>query len=66
MPTLHTTPYKAGTATYPGDCRHVVGEVMGPTTLGQHVIATSADYDDAADRTRVTFNHLELREDVPA
>lgn len=42
-------------ATYRGDCTHIVGEVKGPTTYGQHQTAVTAVYDEATDRTRVGF-----------
>jgi hypothetical protein len=50
--------YRAGFVTYPGDCRHLVGEVKGPTTYGSFLVAVSAVYDPDADRTRVGFAHL--------
>lgn len=53
-PARHT----AGHATYPGDCRHAIGEVMGPTNYGVPVVVIAATYDDAAKTTRVTFGHL--------
>lgn len=64
MTSLHVTDYLAGHATYPGDCTHIVGEVKGPSTLGQWRVATAADYDPVSDRTRVTFNVLEERDDA--
>lgn len=54
----YTLGYPAGHATYPGDCAHIVGEVKGPTTLRQHVVAVEAAYDGEQDRTRVSFRYL--------
>lgn len=45
-------------ATYPGDCTHMVREVKGPTALGEMLVAVTADYDPAADSTRVGFSYL--------
>lgn len=42
-------------ASYRGDCSHMVGEVVGPTTYGQMQVAVDATHDAAADRTRVGF-----------
>lgn len=42
-------------ATYRGDVRHIVGEIKGPNTIGEHLTAVSADYDETTDRTRVGF-----------
>lgn len=44
-----------GCARYAGDHRHIVGQVKGPTTYGQAVIACEASYDSGADRTTVRF-----------
>ena len=38
---------------YPGDTRDVIGQIVGPNTMGEHWIAVSADYD--GERTRVGF-----------
>lgn len=40
---------------YPGDVRHMVGEVKGPNRLGELLTAVVADYDDEANTTRVGF-----------
>ena len=46
-------------ATYPGDVRHILTEgPFGPTTLGEAVWPVTADYDDAAHKTRVGFSYL--------
>lgn len=45
----------AGHATYPGDCRTIVGEVKGPSLLREYLVAVEAEYDSTADRTRVGF-----------
>jgi len=45
-------------ATYPGDVTHIVGEVKGPNTLGELLRAETADYDSAADKTRVGFSFV--------
>ncbi len=42
-------------ANYPGDARHIVGEVKGPNTFGEFLTAVDAEYDPATDRTRVGF-----------
>lgn len=46
-----------GVATYNGDCSHIVGEVKGPTTYGRPLVAASAEYDAATDKTKVRFFH---------
>lgn len=48
----------AGHATYPGDCRGILGEVMGPNLLREYLVAVETSYDSAADRTRVGFAYL--------
>lgn len=45
----------AGHAIYPGDVRHMVGQVKGPNLLGEFLTAVTADYDPAAGKTRVGF-----------
>ncbi|MFE4229165.1 hypothetical protein ACFRJ8_14900 [Arthrobacter sp. NPDC056886] len=42
-------------ATYPGDTTHIIGEIKGPNTWGERLTAVTADYDPAADQTRVGF-----------
>ncbi len=49
--------HKAGHANYPGDTRHMLGEIKGPLTYGGYVIAVDAQYDPDTDRTRVAFGH---------
>ena len=43
---------------YRGDRTGAVGQVMGPNLLGEVVVAVDADYDAAADRTRVGFAYI--------
>jgi hypothetical protein len=43
-------------ANYRGDQTHAVGELMGPGLDGRLWVATGAEYDPAADRTRVEFD----------
>jgi hypothetical protein len=50
-----TARHPAGTAHYRGDLTAMVGEIHGPTTFGTHLIAASAEYDAASDRTTATF-----------
>lgn len=45
-----------GRATYHGNCTHMVGEVKGPTTYGQMLVATDAVYDAVTDQTQVQFS----------
>lgn len=40
---------------YPGDCRDIVGQVVGPTLLGQWLTIISADYDAERDVTEATL-----------
>ena len=42
-------------ANYPGDVRHIVGEIKGPNLLREHLTAVDAQYDAVADMTRVGF-----------
>lgn len=42
-------------ATYPGDTTHIIGEVKGPNTWGEHLTAVTAEYDHTTDKTRVGF-----------
>lgn len=53
--------HRAGSATYPGDARAIVGEIKGPLTFGGLVVAESAAFDGST--TTVTFGHMR-REDV--
>lgn len=46
-----------GAANYRGDHRHVIGQVMGPTTYGAYLVAEVADHDAETDTTRVLFGH---------
>ena len=50
-----TTRTAARFANYSGDVTHIVGEIKGPNTWGERMTAVSADYDGAADSTRVGF-----------
>lgn len=50
-------------ATYAGDRRSMVGQVVGPTTLNDFATAADAEYDAAADRTRVGFAFGILNDD---
>lgn len=45
-------------ANYPGDVRHIIGEVKGPNTMGEYFVAETADYDEQTRKTRVTFTLL--------
>lgn len=47
--------HPSGFVTYRGDCRHMAGEIKGPTTYGSYLIAVATEYDAEADRTRVAF-----------
>lgn len=44
-------------ATYPGDTTHIIGEVKGPNTWGEHLTAVTADYNPETNSTRVGFNY---------
>ena len=55
------SPQPARHLTYPGDVRHVVGELKGPTTLGELLTAVTADYDADSDTTRVGFAYGDQR-----
>ncbi len=57
--------HKAGHANYPGDVRHMIGEIKGPLTYGGYVIAVDAQYDPDTDRTRVAFGHATV-DDIAA
>lgn len=50
-----TPPKATRWLSYPGDVRHIVGEVKGPNMLGEHVTAVVADYDAEANMTRVGY-----------
>lgn len=53
--------------TYPGDVTHIVGEIKGPNTFGEHLTAVTAEYDAETDHTRVGFAYTtidDLREAV--
>lgn len=58
MTTTNTLPAPVRFATYPGDNRHVIGEVKGPNTLGEALRAVTAEYDPATDSTRVGFSYF--------
>jgi hypothetical protein len=40
---------------YTADVREMVGQVVGPNTLGEYMTAVTADYDEATGHTRVGF-----------
>ena len=40
---------------YPGDCRDIVGQVVGPTLLGQWLTIIDARYDVERDVTEATL-----------
>ncbi|HEY2088566.1 MAG TPA: hypothetical protein VGH54_21425 [Mycobacterium sp.] len=42
-------------ANYRGDRRQALGQVVGPTTYGHHMVVVDAAYDPATDRTRLGF-----------
>lgn len=45
---------------YPGNVSAtIVGEVHGPTTMGEHLVAVTADYSPDADRTRVGYAYTD-------
>lgn len=44
-------------ATYPGDTTHIIGEVKGPNTWGEHLTAVTAEYNPDSNTTRVGFNY---------
>lgn len=53
-PITRAQPHETHTLTYNADVRHMVGEVVGPSTDGRLSAASSAElFDDG--RTRVTF-----------
>lgn len=49
-------------ATYSGDHRESVGQVMGPNTLGELLTVVRADYNAATDKTRLGFAYGEVKE----
>jgi len=55
---MTTTATPVRFATYPGDCRHMIGEVKGPNTLGEALRVVTADYDAATDTTRAGFAYF--------
>jgi hypothetical protein len=58
MSDTKTLPAPVRFANYPGDNTHIIGEVKGPNTLGEALRAVTADYDPAADTTRVGFSYF--------
>lgn len=50
-------------ANYPGKV-DPVGQIMGPNLFGEHLTAVTAEYDEAAGKTRVGFRYTR-KEDVP-
>lgn len=50
--------YKASQwATYNGECRESVGEVMGPNTMGEYLTVVEALYDPDSNTTRLGFSY---------
>jgi len=41
--------------TYQGNVEHIIGQPVGPTTLGDYLTAVTAPYDPATDTTNVGF-----------
>ena len=58
MSTTTSLPAPVRFATYPGDNRHIIGEVKGPNTFGEALRAVTADYDPESDTTRVGFSYF--------
>jgi hypothetical protein len=50
-----STPPATRWSTYPGDVSHMIGEVVGPNTLGETLTAVTTEYVPETDRTRVGF-----------
>lgn len=50
-----TLPAPSSHLNYPGDVRHIVGEVKGRNYLGEWFTAVDAHYDADTDTTRVGF-----------
>jgi hypothetical protein len=50
--------YTAGRATYPGDNRHAVGQLVGPTMLRQFLVIAAAIYMPERDATALVFSTL--------
>lgn len=51
-----------GKATYNGNQSHIVGQVMGPTTYGSHVVADEAIYDPETNKTEVWFRNATVED----
>lgn len=47
---------------YPGDCRGIEGQVVGPTLLGQYLTIIAADYFPDRDVTEATLRPSTLEE----
>ena len=45
-------------STYPGDRTEDVGQVMGPNNAGYFFVATSAEYDQLNNTTRMIFSPM--------
>lgn len=57
-------PKATGHMNYPGDCRHIIGEVKGPNLLDEMLTAVDAKYDPETNMTRVGFAYgVHLSED---
>lgn len=48
-------------ATYRGDHGDSLRTVVGPNTLGEHMVSVDCDYDPATDRSRIGFAFLPKR-----
>lgn len=47
---------------YPGNVTHIVGEVKGPNTFGEHLTAVTAEYDAGSNSTRVGFAYATVND----
>ena len=56
-------PHAVRSLTYCGDVTSIVGEIKGPTTMGEFVTAVSADFDSGSNTTRVGFAYGAFDED---
>lgn len=50
-----STPVAVRWLTYPGDQTSAIGQVMGPTTMREHVTVAEATYDPDTHTTRLGF-----------
>jgi len=55
-----TMPTATRFATYPGKVTHMVGEVVGPNTLGERLTAVWAEHDAKTDTPRVGFTYAKV------